>query len=371
MRKVFFAALFAVGLLLWPETALNAARNAMRIWYESVAPALFPFMALMPMLTGPEACAAYERLLGWLMRPLFGLPGAAAPVIVIGMTAGSPAGAVAAVRTANYAGFDREVLERLVCCVCGLSPAFLISGIGASMLGSAADGRLLLHSQIAAQLVMLILTRKKSAGSPAAEKTTEDGGDAVRTAVLGVLKVCGYMILFQIIAAMLARILRNEWAGLTALCLLDLPSGAKAVSELRMSREARLLLLSALTGLGGLCIAAQNLAACRGKGVRLLPVMFARLSAAALMSGATAIQLAFPQGGSAKISSPMVYSSLIAGLLAVPVWIFLENKLFINKRKVSEKPPQMRLKREKIQDVVEKDSMNILYNELREIKKNA
>ena len=80
-------------LLCRPEAAANGAREAMAQWYYAVAPSLFPFMALMPLLTCPEAARAYERLLGRAMRALFRLPGAAAPAMIAGMAAGSPAGA--------------------------------------------------------------------------------------------------------------------------------------------------------------------------------------------------------------------------------------------------------------------------------------
>ena len=134
--KFPLAMLAVAALLLWPETALNAGREAMRTWAASVAPALFPFLLLMPALTGAEAARAYEALLGRWMRPLLGLPGATAPAVAVGMLAGSPAGAAAAVRTAKRTGMDARTLERLTGCVCGLGPGFLVSGIGASMLGS-------------------------------------------------------------------------------------------------------------------------------------------------------------------------------------------------------------------------------------------
>ena len=152
----------AVGctLSVLSEVTLNAAREAMLAWYTSVAPALFPFMALMPMLTSPAAARGYERLLGRLMQFLFNLPGAAAPAVVVGMIAGSPAGAVAAVRTCAAAGLTRADAERLTMCCCGLSPAFLITGVGAAMLGNPADGTLLLRAQILTQLTLLAVTRR-------------------------------------------------------------------------------------------------------------------------------------------------------------------------------------------------------------------
>ena len=77
MKRVKFcgAILILAGILIRPEAAVAGAQRAMYLWYTSVAPALFPFLALLPVLTGPDACAAYAAVLSRLMRPLFGLPG--------------------------------------------------------------------------------------------------------------------------------------------------------------------------------------------------------------------------------------------------------------------------------------------------------
>lgn len=90
----FVALAGALGLaflmMMWPDTALEAAQGAMYTWVKSVAPALFPFLTLLPALTSPAAREMYERALGWAMRPLFGLSGRAAPALLIGLMAGSP-----------------------------------------------------------------------------------------------------------------------------------------------------------------------------------------------------------------------------------------------------------------------------------------
>ena len=45
----------AALLLMEPEAAALGALNAMLCWAQTVAPAMFPFMALLPLLTGPAA----------------------------------------------------------------------------------------------------------------------------------------------------------------------------------------------------------------------------------------------------------------------------------------------------------------------------
>lgn len=352
MLKPIAAALFALGLLVWPETALNAAREAMATWALSVAPALFPFMALMPMLTAAECARAYEFLLGRPLRSIFGLPGRAAPALVAGMTAGSPAGALAAARIQGLSRADRE---RIVCCACGLSPAFLVTGIGASMLHSAAWGRILLRSQIAAQLTLLLLTRASRIDETPPPAPVQDSNPT-----LAILNVCGKMMLFTTAAALITRLTRSETVGLAILTLLDLPSGARAISTLPLPDAAKLLLISAATGFGGLCIAAQNLSACPG--VRATRYFSMRAAAAALMTAATALQLRWNPMISEKILPPIPISALISTLLILPAVIFWNKNPFLNMENPQKKARPVLEKSEKPQDVAIKmeEKSNIL-----------
>lgn len=321
--KVLFAVAACIALMIFPETALNAAREAMYVWYASVAPAMFPFMALMPMLTGEDSAKAWEKLLGRAMRPVFNLPGAAAPAVVVGMIAGSPAGARAA---AGCQGLGRRGRERIVCCAGGLSPAFLITGVGAAMLGSPADGHVLLRAQIAAQITMLLLTRGVRDDEPTPAEITRADAEPIRAAVTGVLGVCGYMMLFNIAAKVIAESVRSRTAGFAALCLLDTPSAARAVAGLSLSREGKLLAIAALTGFGGLCIAAQNLAAARKIGVRPGKYLAARACHAALNTVFTAMQLRLKGSEIQNCLPPMEFSALIAVFLMIPALIYLKKR---------------------------------------------
>ena len=329
--KTILAVAGVLCMLFWTESTLNAAREAMLAWYTSVAPALFPFMALMPMLTCPDAARAYERLLGRLTRALFNLPGAAAPAVVVGMIAGSPAGAAAAVRTCASAGLTKGDAQRLVLCCCGLSPAFLITGVGAAMLGSPADGMLILRAQIFSQLFMLAVTRRTAPSEPISSIEETQTADGISRAVIAVLNVCGYMILFNIAAALISQIVGSEWAGLTALCLLDMPSGARALADLPIYREGKRLRLAAISGLGGGCIAAQNLAACKKAGISKMKYLAARLSHAVLMTISTALQLRWRAPFLGKFPKPLEISAFFAVILLIPTLISLKKTYFLTK----------------------------------------
>ncbi|MBQ9951590.1 MAG: hypothetical protein IJO98_05580 [Clostridia bacterium] len=326
-----------LALLIYPETALNAAREAMQAWYTSVAPALFPFMALMPMLTCPASLRTWERMAGRWMRPVFGLPGSAAPAVFISMIAGSPAGAAAAAQVCANQG----ELERIVCC-CGLSPAFLVTGIGAAMLNDVRFGYTLLIAQLLSQLTLLLLTRCAPAGESLRNDFRPPQTDPIRAAVLSILGVCGYMMLFSVLAALLRRIFRNETVGLALLCLLDAPSGTRAVAVSSIIIERKRLILAAVAGFGGLCIALQNLSACGGR-VKLWRYLSAKACSAALTAAFSALLTDRRMISEGKVVPAMEISTLAAVILIVPTLFSWEKPHFLTKE-ILKKQPQFRRK---------------------------
>lgn len=321
--------LLMLALMRWPEAMLEGVQKAMHAWYYSVAPALFPFMALLPLLTCRESIEVWERMMGRFMGKIFNLPGAAAPAVIIGMLAGSPAGAQAALRIASESGLNRGQLFRIVACACGLSPAFLVAGVGSAMLRSAGDGVLLLCSQVFAQLALLLLLRnawsdRKETVSAESELTADS---PVRAAVFSIITVCGYMALFSGVACMLSRLCGNGFGNIW-LCLLDLPSGSALVSSIYMERTARLLLLSAMTGFGGACIGAQNLAVLRGLGMKP-GIYFALKGLSAVLSVAfMAFQLRLNMDIPIT-NSPKVYTCalLCAVIIAIPAIFSLKKSI--------------------------------------------
>ena len=133
--KFLGAVLIFLLILLKPQQAATSAQQAMAAWYSSVAPALFPFLVLMPLLTSKEACVAYERLFGRWMRPVFRLPGSAVPAVIAGMIAGSPGGAIALRRVVSNSGLTGPEARRIALAVGGVSPAYLIMGVGQQLHG--------------------------------------------------------------------------------------------------------------------------------------------------------------------------------------------------------------------------------------------
>ena len=328
------AALALMALLLArPQAAALGALRAMAAWAASVAPAVFPFLALMPLLTCDEAARAYEKLLGGLTARLFRLPGAAAPAMVIGMVAGVPAGPLAARSVAARTGLDRGQLQRLAIAAMGFSPAFLISGVGAGMLGSAALGWRLALSQILSQLTLALMLRKawRNRNGPVADAGPLHQDGAIRGAVLAALTICGYMALFGALARAAGGLLGDRVGG-AILCLVDVPSGARLLADLPLPMQARLVLISALCGFGGLCLIAQCQGALKGCGLGWMECLALRALAAMLCALYTLLGLRlgevdFPGLAIGLADNPLAAGGLCASALAVPVLLKMRKSI--------------------------------------------
>ena len=320
-------------LLSRPQAAASGAARAMARWYETVAPSLFPFLALMPLLTGDAAARVYEALFGKCMGALFRLPGAAAPAMLIGMACGTPAGVVAARSAAARSGMNRGQLQRMATAMTGFSPAFLLGGIGAGMLGSPRAGALLLAAQVMTQMTLMLLLRRawRDRTQPVAMADQDAERAPVRGAVMILLTIGGYMALFGGIAAVLSEYIGNK-ASNALLCALDVPSGALALAERGMDAGKRLVLIAGMCGFGGLCLIAQNLGVLKGCGVKLAECLGLRAVAAGVSMGYMALFLHLPEIDAgyrlgAIRANPLAAAGLAASLLAVPVVIGLKKSI--------------------------------------------
>ena len=333
--KLWIAAALLLGILIRPQAAVEGAQRAMRVWCTGVAPSLFPFLALMPVLTGPEACAAYNALLSGGMRRLFHLPGAAAPAVVTGMIAGSPGGAIAVCRIARYGGLPAPDARRIALAVSGVSPGYLILGVGFALYGSVQLGLALAAIQFCIQLALLWLLRgilPDGMDAPPALPQEPARREGMRAAVESVLVICGYMVLFGAIGSVVASFAGPD-AGLAVLLGADLPSG---LSELATrSFPGKMLIQGVAIGFGGLCIAAQNLDVLREVGVRPAEYLAVRGVAAGLFGCISGVILRAQEANFApelgKTGLVYAFSLAIACIFAVPGLIFLTKELFLNK----------------------------------------
>ena len=102
------------ALLLLPEVSAQAARDAMLLCAQTLIPSLFPFFVLSSLLIACGASELLSALLSPLMRPLFGLSGAGAAALALGLCGGYPVGARTAAELVENGALSRDEGERLL-----------------------------------------------------------------------------------------------------------------------------------------------------------------------------------------------------------------------------------------------------------------
>ncbi len=257
-------AAFAIGLVLWGKDTAQAAQQALVLCATVVIPSIFPFFIASSMINESGLSARLGRLLSRPMSALFRLPGACAPVIIMGILGGYPVGARAAAesyRTGNCTEHQANAMLTF-CNNCG--PGFVIGAVGVGMLGSSSLGAMLYCVHVLSALLIGVFLRSKNkkmlrslppiGSSP---KSSFSGAliRSVSNAAQSMLYVCALIVLFSVLMRMISLsgvLPQNSTLGALLIGSLEVTNGVFSASKLP-GIEA-LCAISLLLGWGGLSV---------------------------------------------------------------------------------------------------------------------
>ena len=230
------------SLALRPQAGMEAARLACRQWATGVLPALFPYLVL--------------------SRLLLGAAGGGMLTIPLAMLAGSPAGArLLALGGANCASQRRAAL-----CATA-SPLFL--------LGTLSGGALMLAAHwlgaLAAYGFAACFPPRADAAPPAVpDSASASLPEIIADSALAMLPVCGCMVFFSVVTALVESLFPLPSAFAAALAaFLEMAGGCARISALALPARLTRALLCAAVSFGGLSVFMQNASYLRRAGVNL------------------------------------------------------------------------------------------------------
>lgn len=239
-------------LLLWGVTAggdlaRQGVLRGLATCYKVLIPSLFPFM----IVAGLVMNTPMSRVISWLLRPLSRWVLRVSPqggsVFAMSMIGGFPVGAKLV--RAGYDGgqLPGDEARRLALYCIGAGPAFVVTGVGMGMFGSAAVGGLYYLCCVLSALILgALLSRlpgRRRGPAVAPARAVVKAKDfppfsaalvtAVSTAVTSMLSICGYVIAFSALLELVRRWLPLP-AHLTTLLsgLLEVTTGCAAASGL-------------------------------------------------------------------------------------------------------------------------------------------
>lgn len=264
--------------IIFPETAVASAKDAVILWSGAVLPSLFPFFILSKALYFSGGMEFFSKMLKPLMRLLL-IPEEYAFVLAISLICGYPTGS----RTVGEMiknGLDDG--DYAACLFCSSGPVFIIGTVGTVMLKNALSGAVLYYIHVCTLIILSCFLSPKQKAKAAPQKNIEGGmAEAVSESVPAILNVCGFMVFFGIINGFILpvlpenTVLRGLISGLTEFtCGLNiLASDAQNLPQ-----------MSFLLSFGGVCVISQCLSCL--KGVNVCKFILCRL-----FSGCTAFLL--------------------------------------------------------------------------------
>ena len=227
---LLFSILAAILLLCYPQAASSGAQNGIGYCVNILIPSLFPFMVLSTFFVKSGLSDMIGKVLNRPFRFLFHLPGCAAASVLMSLFGGYPVGARGIAALRENGSISEEEAERMLNFCVNAGPAFVISAVGASLLGNLQIGIILFTSQIIAAIILGIfsgIAARKETVTPPLKSDLSFSGNALiysaADAARGMMSMCTFVILF----AALLSLLRESGAA-SAFCTALLRCGVPA-----------------------------------------------------------------------------------------------------------------------------------------------
>lgn len=306
----FLFLLFTLGLVLFSNTNLVAAKAGLALWANSVVPSLLPFFIATELLCSTSIVNDIGRILNSVMKPLFNVSGKCGFALIMGILSGYPTGAKIAARFRQDNICTKEECERMLSFTNNSGPLFIIGTIGISMFGNASIGLLLFITHVLASITVGIIFRfwkynfSLSNSKANAFKSThfknslnksqisnsennksisfldlgEIIGNSIKNSISTILMIGGFVMLFSVIISILKSsnliqlliLLLNpilhtfsipeELSSYIITGFLEITNGISGISSVHLKAiSINIILTSFLLGFGGISVMLQVL----------------------------------------------------------------------------------------------------------------
>ena len=140
--------MFCIGLILYSNSSLKAAKDGLVLWAPAEDPSHFPFFISIELLSHTNIVKTLGKYLNPIMRPLFNVPGEGAFAFLMGLISGYPVGAKVVVKLFEQNIVTKDEAERLLAFTNNSGPLFIIGTVGIALFGSTNIGILLFITHI-------------------------------------------------------------------------------------------------------------------------------------------------------------------------------------------------------------------------------
>lgn len=276
------------ALTLCSAQVIQSCRYAVELCLSLILPSLFPFFVLSVLLNRLGLPGYLGRLLTPLASRVYGVTGAGASALLIGLTGGYPLGAAYIADMERSGAITAREGERLLAFCNNSGPAFIIGAVGAGAFGSGKAGLLLYLCHVLSAMLTGLFFRQKDycREIPPLQLDTvyisQALPEAVKQAMGALLNVCGFVMCFTVLVGLLdaggafsllcgqlsaafGLELQFTHAALTG--VLELGSAAGALRGLAPT-PLNMALAAGILGWGGISVYFQTLAVLAGSKIK-------------------------------------------------------------------------------------------------------
>ena len=245
-------------ILLFPSEVSNGIRRALSVAYQSLVPALFPFMILSDLLLSIDL-RFLDQIIGSRLGKLFGVSPIAARVILIGCLSGFPIGAKLCADLYRQGKLSESEAQITLFLGSLCSPAFIITGIGRGVLHSTSLGTKIYWIVLLSHLLSALIFRRSKKYTTDTPRVYDCQRpllltESIEKAGLGCMKITAYLAFFSPVSTILSRLIKNRTVTFIFAILFEIGSGASFIEA--NSRYATIILCSGIA-FSGLSVAMQ------------------------------------------------------------------------------------------------------------------
>lgn len=280
-----FLILLLTLLIIFPSSALNAAKEGINLWLFIVVPSLLPFFIINDMLSSLKVPENISALFTPLVKKVFKTSGYGAYAFIMSIFAGYPSGAKIVSTLLEENKISKSEGEKILTFSSTSGPLFIIGAVGSGMLLNPTLGYILFISHIIGAIINGIFSRpffKENftiQSNKKALKLHTPSEDIILKGIKSSLITCGYIggyiIFFCVILELVKNINLLNYISIfllnlkvipldTVNCivlflesLIEVSYGSKIISLSSVTLDTKLVLLSFLIAFSGLAVIGQ------------------------------------------------------------------------------------------------------------------
>ena len=255
-----FFAFVMISSIRFSPLISEGVRSALSFCFEVILPSAFPFMILSDLML---FLLRFEKItsLRALFSKLFKINGSAITVFLTGLISGFPIAAKLSRELYISGKISKDECERLIGFSNNPSPAFVISGIGAGLLGSLKIGAFLYLISVFSSIATGIIFARFAVCENQMEYEEIHSFsfvNSVKIATKACVNICGFITFFSVVITLFRIFIKNDLALALISSFLEVGNASRLITSLKLEYSLLFPLLSFAISFSGLSVHFQS-----------------------------------------------------------------------------------------------------------------